>query len=241
MQEAGAFYGCMRCLIVGKTTLQRRIYGEYRRYLPRNHPLRTKQDGSRETRDPPRSRTHDSIVRLAERVEADPDHTPIQGVMGKCVLTLLPYFSMTTSWVFCTTMHLVKGFVGAHLLAPLLGRRFPTPPRKPDAPKAPNRQHYLNAKKKWEKRAAEHASACSLLTRVNLNDNRASKKRLRAADLQYSMIEAPRGVIKPNNKHCVSTSTSKTTFNSHELLRFTETVALHVLDTAIEDDEVRHL
>jgi hypothetical protein len=69
-QCVGAHWGCLKCLIEGRTVLNRQLYGQARRYLPPQHPFRTDPSfGPPELRPPPPRRTITDTVRHAVYAE----------------------------------------------------------------------------------------------------------------------------------------------------------------------------
>jgi hypothetical protein len=66
-QCSGATWGCIKCLLEGKSSLHRMLYGEVRRWLPLDHPYRTDPDfGEPELRAAPARRTLEDALAVAQ-------------------------------------------------------------------------------------------------------------------------------------------------------------------------------
>lgn len=210
----------MRCMISGThhRSVSRMCYGGFRRYLPRDHPARG-EGAQRETRRAPVARTHAGIVASGRKADANPHLAPIKGVMGSCVFTWLPYFSMVTSWVLDTPMHLVKGVMMDHIFPALLGKRQPSAKLLKDTVDILELQQCVLQHRRLDLTTKERLPA------------------LRRANDAYEAMAGPRG-LRRNRPRPILRMDSKSIFNSHELLEFVESSAKYILRIAIEDDEV---
>ena len=213
MEGQGAFNGCLRCLIQGVTCLRTRVYLDYKRFLPAGSCHREGEIGKA-----PRLRNHDATVRQGKQAERT--GRSVKGVCGECVFTRLPYFRMDTNWVLDTPMHLVKGMFQAHVLRALNGKRCPAAVKS------------QIDKEKEEKKIQQRAEIVARLDKFVLK-----KESQRRGDKAYAEMEGPPGYTK-RRPEVVTNMHSKQVFNSHELLQFVETSAVHILDVTIEDDEV---
>lgn len=130
--------------------ITRRCWGEYRRYLPTNHPLRAASGiyGARETRPPPPNRTHADFIahgRANEEHDAglrrpEPKKNgylkkdspyKTSGIKGLSPLRFIPLFDLVWD-ILPDMMHIVWGCWQRHFLALMKGQRAPkrVKPRK---------------------------------------------------------------------------------------------------------------
>ena len=111
-QSVGAKWGCMKCMLEGRTECRRQVYGEVRRWLPAEHPYRTDNSfGLHELRPAPERRTNKATCEAA--VIADRQSPPgfdavvdTKGVKGRCALDELSYDY--TAGTHFDTAHMIK-------------------------------------------------------------------------------------------------------------------------------------
>jgi hypothetical protein len=116
-------------------SLNRHVFGEYRRYLPESHRNRLEMwHGKLEERPQPENRTHATIVQQARaNVEhtgyknAAPHHS--SGIKEFCPLAYL--FGFCMCWDFAPDfMHIAEGVLQRHLVPLLKGDRLPVMPKR---------------------------------------------------------------------------------------------------------------
>ena len=117
-QTTGAKWGCLKCLIAGRTKHNRQVYGMARRYLPDDHPYRTDTTfGDAEIRPPPAKRTLADTVNAATFAQTQRDRGAApkaytdrsKGVRGNCELTRLGYdYVLNSLW---DIVHVLKELV----------------------------------------------------------------------------------------------------------------------------------
>ncbi len=144
LQEAGAYFGCMKCLTKGtyEPGIQRMTYPGARRWLPAADPDRKEQKfGSPEERSQPRLRTHQDTLQFASVVDrarsagikpgSAHDPTANCGVLGSTPLARLPYYDLIRG-IALDVMHLTLNCV-KHMFELLKGKRKPAKPAPPKA------------------------------------------------------------------------------------------------------------
>lgn len=237
MQEAGARFGCMRCLIEGVhcAHINRLVYNQLEAFLPRGHALRPPGCVK------PRRRTHESIMRAARQAELlnagkkEKDRVAVQGVKGICVFSHLEYFKLGgpghISWVLDLPMHVVKVIWQEHALESLLGLRTPAQKAPPVAPEAPS-ANFDERMARYDENETARSKVVERQQKVIL-----TKAQRKAGDKCYSDLRGPVG-FKRNKPDAISRCYSKSIFNSHQLKNFIVYSGLHVFDACVQDDSV---
>lgn len=124
--------------------INRRTWGDFRRYLPEGHALRGAHVrlGPRDTRPPPAPRTHSEYVEQGlanehhEHMLALPDARSrgvfkkdlprkVTGIKESCPFRFLPFFDIV--WDFCPEMmHIISGIWKRHVFQMFAGKRTPS-------------------------------------------------------------------------------------------------------------------
>lgn len=156
---------CHWCEIVVEQdkSLQRPVFGQYRRYLPLSHSSRLDSwGGAIEERPPPESRSHAKVVREAKaNVEymgfknAAPHRD--SGIKELCPLSYLFGFDMV--WDFAPDMmHIVEGVLQGHIVPMLKGERLPQMPRRSNQSADISDKDWKRIKNSWKEDYARSAS-----------------------------------------------------------------------------------
>ena len=129
MQDSTAVFGCNKCKIETERCVAKRVFGGYRRYLPKDHPYRRDPSfGPPELREPHAVRTHARVVELGKKVrrgESEPGKDS-EGITGVSEFCRLSYWDVIKNWRV-DIAHACKG-VGADTIAMICGDKRPTRP-----------------------------------------------------------------------------------------------------------------
>jgi len=138
--------------------VSRQCWGDYRCYLPDNHPVRhNAKYGPPEDRPAPLPRTHQDFLDAGVRSDTyngPKNRAPYKdsGIKETSPLAVLPLFNLTWD-VLGDMMHIIDGIWKRHVFAMLAGRRLPAKPK-------PRSSWTLAANRKLAK---DHAKVIALL------------------------------------------------------------------------------